>query len=84
MNRIENSCGEIMELLPVGTRVQYKGHPELTGEIICYEYHEGGKVSPVPYKVYWDNHDLAHKVIGFFSIYPHPDKVESTQQGGDK
>ena len=75
MNRIENSCGEIMELLPVGARIHHKEHSELTGKIAHYEYCSSGKVSPLPYCVHWDNPLLAYELLGFFNIYPTVDSI---------
>ena len=76
----EASDGKVLELLPVGTRVRHKKHPELVGQIVAYEYCDDGtvtkKVSPLPYKVYWDNSDLAHDLIGWFAIYPCMSEIE--------
>lgn len=69
MNRIEASNGEILECLPKGTRVRHYKHRDIIGEIVGYEYHESGKISPVPYKVYWDNSDEAFDKLGFMNIY---------------
>lgn len=71
-----DSTGEQLELLPVGTRVCHTKNRRLTGTIVAWEYHESGSVSPLPYKVYWDDSQLAHKVIGFMSIYPMRSEVQ--------
>jgi len=68
--RVEDSTGEFIEILPVGTRVYFKGHPKLTGTIVAWEYHESGKVSPLPYLVHWDDYALSRKYLGWFDIYP--------------
>lgn len=72
MPRLETSEGEMLDLLPVGTEVTHKYHTELRGKIICYEYHRDGRVSPLPYKVYWTDTDLARELLGTPSwLYPH-------------
>ena len=71
-----DSYGDTINVLPVGTRVRHKKHRNLKGKIVAHEYHEGGKISPLPYKVYWDNGDLAARLIGFMSIYPTVGSVE--------
>ena len=73
--KVYTNTGEILELLPVGTRIHHKDHPKLTGKIVGWEYHERGGISPLPYKVYWDNPALALELIGWFTIYPGVDKV---------
>lgn len=73
--RLEDSTGEILELLPVGTMVRHKDNPKLIGKIVGWEYHESGKVSPLPYKVYWDNWALARQIMGWFGIYPMRDEI---------
>lgn len=73
--KMVNSCGEDMEVMPVDTRVCCPQEPKLVGTIMGHEFHEGGKVSPLPYKVYWDDWDLARKVIGFMIVYPRLDQI---------
>ena len=71
MNRLQASDGEWLDLLPVGTEVTHRNYPELRGKIMCYEYHESGKVSPLPYKVYWADNDKAFDLLGCISwLYP--------------
>lgn len=72
----EDSTGAILELLPVGTRVQHKRHPELIGTIKRWEYHESGKVSPIPYLVEWDNFGMAQNTLGALSFYQGPEAVQ--------
>ena len=71
----ETVAGEKIDVLPVGTRVKHKTHPELTGKIVAHEYHESGKISPLPYKVYWDQRS-AVDILGWFFIYPSMDSIE--------
>ena len=83
---LEDSMGEVLELLPVGTPVCHTKYPELVGKIVRYEYHESGKVSPIPYTVYWENSSLAHELLGFMFIYPSISEVrpvgEEESNGG--
>lgn len=69
-NFLEDSSGDKLKLLPIGTKVRHKKYPKLIGQIVHYEYHECGKVSPLPYCVHWDNNSLASKLLGWFFIYP--------------
>lgn len=71
-----DSTGQTIDVLPVGTRVRHIKDRRLTGKIMGHEFHEGGQISPLPYLVYWDNSELARKVIGLINIYPPMDKVE--------
>lgn len=75
MNRIETSEGEFIELYSVGTKVRHKRYPELIGIIAHYEYHESGKISPLPYCVHWNNYQLAGEKLGWFFAYPSKDDV---------
>jgi len=77
MNKImETSEGKPIEVLPIGTRIRSKSHPELLGTIRQYEYHENGKLSPIPYCISWDNTDKAYRLLGWMFIYSDPDNVE--------
>jgi len=71
----EASDGTMIDVLPEGTKVRHKEHTELTGKIMRHEYHESGKISPLPYLVYWDNPE-AWRVLGILSLYPRMDEVE--------
>ena len=62
--RLETSTGEFVNILPKGTRIRHIKHPELTGVIRSHEYHESGKISPIPYGVEWDNRYLARELLG--------------------
>jgi hypothetical protein len=75
MMKKETKSGEIIDVLPVNTRVRHKTHPELTGRIVAHEYHESGYISPLPYKIYWDQGN-ASEILGFFFIYPSIDSIE--------
>jgi hypothetical protein len=68
--------GHKVELIPPGTRVRHIKHPELTGAIKCWEYHQSGKVSVIPYKVYWDDPVWAATILGCMSIYQHEGSIE--------
>jgi len=69
-HKTENSCGEMMDLLVIGTRVRHTKYPFLTGYIKDWEFHESGKVSPFPYLVYWDDWRLARELLDPSHIYP--------------
>jgi len=81
MSSVETSDGSFIEVLPVGTKVRHKRHPELIGEIVHYEYHESGKLSPLPYCVHWIDGKRAHILLGWFSIYPARDELEEVLGG---
>ena len=76
----ETSSGEMIHVLPIGTRVRHKKHPELTGYIKQHEYHESGKISPIPYNVNWDNNALASRLLGWFFIYSTNEALELEEQ----
>ena len=80
MMRKEASDGTVIDVLLEGTRVRHTKHPHITGRIVRHEYHESGKISPLPYCVYWDDPD-AHKVLGSLSIYPSMSSVEEIREG---
>ena len=81
MEKIESSDGQFLELLPVGTRVKHKKHPELVGKISKYEYHESGKVSPIPYSICWDDPEKAFSILGFMNYYQKADAIEREVEG---
>ena len=58
------------ELYPVGTRIStLEG---LRGVIVRHEFHESGRISPIPYLVEWDHPTLASQQRGLLSCYvPH-------------
>ena len=70
-----------MKLLPVGTRVIHFKHDHLRGKIACHEYHEGGGISPLPYKVYWDDNKEAARLLGFMFLYPPQGAVSEECKG---
>ena len=72
------SDGTDLEVLPIGTRVADSENPALTGTIRRYEYHESGRISPLPYNIQWDDCDLAYRVRGFMFIYAGPG-IEAVQ-----
>jgi hypothetical protein len=76
MNRMETSEGQIIEVLPIGTKVRHKEHPELIGIIVHYEYHRSGKLSPLPYCVHWEDNALASKLLGWLFVYPSREMLE--------
>jgi len=69
------SCGTTIELLPIGARVRHK-RTGLLGKVVGYERHESGKKSALPYKVYWDDNDIAAKQLGWLFIYPAHESLE--------
>lgn len=80
MSSVEASDGTVIEVLPVGTIVRHKKHLELTGKIVHYEYHESGKLSPLPYCVHWDDSALAAKLLGWFFVYPSKSEIEEVNR----
>lgn len=56
-------------LLPRGTRIRAADDHALTGRIVRWEYHESGTVSPLCYRVEWDDHDRARETRGILAIY---------------
>ena len=78
----ENSMGEIIKVLPVGTRIRHKKYPELKGVIYGHEYHESGKISPLPYCVHWEDNSKASDILGWFFVYPDPENIEATGEQG--
>lgn len=71
------------EVLPVGTKVRHKDHPELTGKICSHEYHHVGVFSALPYTVDWDNPALARKLMGMIPIWPLLEKLEEIREAGE-
>lgn len=67
---------EPVVVYPVGTRVRDKRFPELAGVIEKHERHEGGKISPLPFFVAWDDKDKARELRGLVSWYASADTVE--------
>ena len=76
MFNVEASDGTVIEVLPVGTPVRHKRYPELIGKIVHYEYHESGKISPLPYCVHWNDSRRASELLGWFFVYPSRDEIE--------
>lgn len=66
--------------LEVGTRIQHRRHPELSGRIQALEYQLGGEVSAIPYNIQWDNNDLAYDLLGYFFIYASDESIEVEQE----
>ena len=76
----EDSMGEIIKVLPVGTKIRHKKHPELIGMIYGHEYHKCGKISPMPYCVHWDDNSKASDILGWFFVYPEPTEIEPIRE----
>jgi len=77
MNKtMETSEGKPIKVLPVGTRIRSKSHPELLGIIRQHEYHESGKLSPIPYCISWDDDPMAYRLLGWMFIYSGVDSIE--------
>ncbi len=68
---------EVMPLLAPGQRVRHRTHPELTGYVKHYEYHESGKLSPIPYCIGWDDSHAAAQALGWFFVYAGDESVEA-------
>lgn len=77
------SDGVDRDLLPVGTRVRHTKNPRLTGRIKCWEMHDSGTVSPIPYNVDWDDNGLAARLLGWMWIYASETCVERIEDGDD-
>jgi hypothetical protein len=67
--------------IPVGTRVFDSRHPELVGAIEGWEMHSHGVLSAIPYKVRWDNEDLARSLRGMFYYWGAEDNTVPLSQG---
>ena len=73
---IETTEGKLIEVYPIETRVRSKDHPELTGVIRQLEFHESGKISPIPYCISWDDNSKAYDLLGWMFIYSDPESIE--------
>jgi hypothetical protein len=71
------------QLVPVGTRIRHRRHPELTGYIKGLEWTRPGELSPVPYLIGWDDSGRACDLLGWFFVYSHPDSVERLEAVSD-
>ena len=65
-----------LEVLPVGTRIRSKQHPELTGYVKAHEYHESGAISPIPYLIGWDDSEAASRTLGWLFVYASESGIE--------
>lgn len=74
--RLYTVDGEAIDIFPLNTPIRHKEHPNLTGRIIRYEFHESGAISPLPYRVEWDDDALAREVLGVFRIYASNENIE--------
>ncbi len=77
----ETSEGKIIEVFPVGIRIQHRRHKDLTGIIHAHEYTVCGKISPLPYLVHWDDNDKALIILGWFNMYPYLGDIVSIEGG---
>lgn len=66
--------------LQPGDRVRHRKHPDLVGEVKCYEWTRPGVLSAIPYNVAWDDEQRASVVIGWFWIYASDDSIEALPQ----
>jgi hypothetical protein len=71
--------GEVIALLPVGTRIRSIQHPELTGYIKAHEYADREHISPIPYLIGWDDSQRAAETLGWFFVYASNGGVESVE-----
>lgn len=76
MGLLECSDGTQLYVLPVGTRIRDTKQHGLTGRIKGYEYHESGKISPLPYAIEWDDSSAACDARGWLFVYGCNDTVE--------
>jgi hypothetical protein len=63
--------------LAPGDRCRSIRHPELTGTVKHYEYHERGWLSPLPYRIGWDDSSRACDVLGWLFVYASDHGVEA-------
>ena len=73
-------------ILPEGTRVRSRQHPELTGYIKHYEWNKAFRrgddanvLSSVPYCIGWDDSARAADLLGWFFVYASDDGVEPVE-----
>lgn len=64
-------------LIDPGTRIRSKQHPELTGLMDRWEYHESGRVSGIPYHVTWDDSGHACDLLGWLFVYASDGGIEA-------
>ncbi|KKN57560.1 hypothetical protein LCGC14_0561060 [marine sediment metagenome] len=69
------SDGIEFEVIPRGSKVRHKEHPELTGTIRTHEYCKG-KYSALPYTVKWDNDRKSHELLGMLPLWPRLESIE--------
>ncbi len=58
--------------LEPGARVRHK-RTGLVGTVQGFEYHDSGRLSGMPLRVYWDGDSSE---LGWFAIYPSPESLE--------
>lgn len=69
-----------LHVLPVGTRVRSKKHPELTGYVKRHEYHESGRISPIPYCIGWDDSAATYIKLGMGFVYATDGSIEAIDE----
>ena len=79
MSTATTKSGEIIELLPVGTRIRSKQFPMLTGYIKAHEYADRDHISPIPYLIGWDDSERAASTLGWFFVYASNHGIEPVE-----
>lgn len=69
--------GRNEQLLPAGTRIKSTHFPELTGRVSEIEMNAPGVASAIPYRIEWDDFDLAFKRLGWMAIYADTCQIEA-------
>lgn len=77
---VELVDGTEIELIPVQSRVRHKKNG-LVGTIMSHEYAAPGKLSAIPYKVYWDDDAQAVRLMGWMYLYPCYEFLEVLPEG---
>jgi len=51
--RLVTKSGKNVDVYPLGTKVAHIDDPTSQGYIIKHQYHSKGKISPLPYTIFW-------------------------------
>jgi len=67
-------------LLPVGTLVRRVRSPHLTGKIEGLEWTDRERLSPIPYRIAWDDNRSAAETLGWLFLYACVEDVEAAEK----